>query len=257
MPADLSDNARETSGVGLRGSVLAFWFPRLSPHWRGEIRGGVIGADYSGADFDDLNIVAELGIRRTFARDYAGVGLTYNQRWFANEIFHDAAGVGVSGQMNQGRWSEWVSLRATSYQYELDPRRNGPVVTAEGSISFAVNPTTILGAQAGATRETADVDFLRSTDFWVSASYSRELQNALTLSIEPFAGYRVFDGRDPLFTVQREDVRYGTAANALNRRWSWHGFTPALTYTFTRNESNTALFDYDRHQVEVRMTRIF
>lgn len=43
----------------------------------------------------------------------------------------------------------------------------------------------------------------------------------------------------------------------LNRRFDYHGFTPRISYTFTDQRSNIALYSYTRHQFQIGLTTQF
>jgi outer membrane protein len=59
------------------------------------------------------------------------------------------------------------------------------------------------------------------------------------------------------FGVARADHQWTMQLALLNRRIDIAGFTPRLTYAYTRNASNIALYSYDRNRLEVGLTRTF
>lgn len=257
LPADLSRDAQETSGVGLKTSLSAAWLPHLSADWRGVFRVAALATDYSGDKFDDVGVNVEAGVKRLWGRAYVSVAATLEQRWVGGAEFFSAPGVVLSGAVRNGRWISWAALDGAHYDYATETARTGPVASATGGVSHALDSLSSANVQIGYSREFAEADFRRSAAYSLSIGYAREFANALTVNISPSVSYRRFDERDPLFGVTRMDFRYGATAGVLNRRWSFRGFSPSITYTFTRNESNTSVFDFTRHQLDFRLSRVF
>lgn len=258
LPSDLSDDARETSGVGLKGSLSATWLPRLSESWRLELRAGGFATDYGGASYDDVAGLVEAGVRRLFARGYWGVTASADRRWFGGDAFYDSWGLRLSGARRMTpRLTAFASLSGGIYDYTTEDGRDGPVATLSGGVSYALSSASLASTRLSVSREEADAETRANTSYALQLGYAREYANALTVSVTPFAAYRPFDGFDPLFGETRLDRRYGASLDALNREWSYRGFSPAMVYTYTRNESNVVIYDYTRHQLEFRLTRVF
>jgi len=258
LPSDLSDDAQETSGVGLRGSLAAGWLPRLNKDWRLQLRGAAVATDYAGVRFDDQLALTQIGARRLFERGYVDAGASYEKRYFGGEAFYDALGVRVSGAWRQSpRLTAFASGARTQYEYTVEAGRDGPVSSLSAGLSYALSSRSIASVQASVAYEDSEAKVRRNTAYSLQASYAREYANAFTLEVTPFAAYRPFEGFDPIFGATREDARYGVTLEGLNRTLRYRGFSPALAYTFTRNESNVVLYDYTRHQVELRLTRAF
>jgi hypothetical protein len=258
LPSDLSEDAQQTSGLGFRTSLSAAWLPRLSERWRLELRGAAYLSDYGGARYDDLAGVAEIGVRRLSERGYWGLAATYDQRWFGGEDFYDATGLRLSGARRLSpRLVGFGSLSAADYDYTTEDSRDGLVTTAMAGASYTLSSASIASSRFSVSREEAEAESRANTSYALQLGYSREFGNALTLGATPFLAYRPFDGFDVLLGSTRSDTRYGASFDALNREWSWRGFSPGAAYIYTRNESNQVIYDYERHQLELKLTRVF
>jgi opacity protein-like surface antigen len=66
-----------------------------------------------------------------------------------------------------------------------------------------------------------------------------------SLSIEQ----RTFGGTDPLFLVTREDTGMDLSLGAIYQPASQLSLRP--TYTYSKNDSNIVLSDYDRHVISL------
>ena len=258
LPSDLSEDAKETSGLGFRTAVTGTWLPRLSEDWRGELRGTALVTDYGGSRYDDVAAGIEVGARHIRPRGYWTASLGYDRRWYAGDPYYDAWTARLSAVRRlTPRWVGFVGASEGVYDYAVEQGRDGPVTTLSGGASYALSSASLASARLSVAYEDAEAAARRNTTYALQTSYSREYANALTIEVTPFAAYRPFDGFDALFGETRLDVRYGTAFDVLNREWSYRGFSPAVTYTATRNESNVVIYDYTRHQVELRLTRTF
>lgn len=258
LPSDLSEDAKQTTGLGLKTSFSAAWLPRLSERWRLELRGAGLVSDYGGAKYDDLAGLTEIGVRRLNDRGYWNLAATYDQRWFGGEDFYDAMGLRFSGVRRlTARLFGLGGISVEDYDYTVEDGRDGLVTTVNGGVSYALSSVSLASTRLSVSREEAELEARANTSYALQLGYSREYGNALTLGLTPFAAYRPFDGFDPLLGSTRSDVRYGVQIDGLNREWSYRSFTPAIAYTYTRNESNQVLYDYERHQFEFRLTRVF
>jgi len=254
----LSEDAQETSGLGLKGSLTAAWLPRMNEAWRLELRAAALFTDYGGARYDDVAGSFAFGARRVFDRGYWGPAATYDRRWYGGDKFYDAWGVRLNGARRlTPRLLGFGAVSASLYDYTIEDGRDGYVATLSGGLSYALSSASLTSARLSVSREEADDAARANTSYAFQLSYTREYANALTVSVTPFAAVRPFDGFSPLFGATRRDVRYGAAVDALNREWSYRGFSPAVVYTFSRNESNVVIYDYTRHQLELRLTRSF
>ena len=258
LPADLSDDARRTSGVGLRSGVALNWLPKLSPKWRGDVRSSINFTDYERALFDDLIIGGDIGLRRLNDKGYVSVVANYARRWFGNASFYSSYGGRIFATRRvTPRLNLSGYISAAYFDYDVNEAREGPVVSASLNVFRAFTSSQYGGARMTVTREFArDADF-RSTDYALQLSYIRDFPRGLTLEATPFAAYRPFDAESVLFSETRTDWRYGASVSVTKRDWSVFGWAPVISYGYTRNISTINVFDFTRHQGELRFTRVF
>src|SRR5262245_7478269 len=68
LPFTLSDDARQTSGVGIMFDVGGEWSPLLSDRVKGRLGGRVRRLEYGGGDFDDMTVTLYAGPTLLFRR---------------------------------------------------------------------------------------------------------------------------------------------------------------------------------------------
>ncbi|MCK6370154.1 MAG: tetratricopeptide repeat protein [Gammaproteobacteria bacterium] len=116
-----------------------------------------------------------------------------------------------------------------------------------------------LQAGVGYSNFEADADRFgyQGPDIFVGAIYEAWTDGLLYARV----GYRKFDfdGREPLFDIGRDDdeLRYTVGFQHLLRegplaRWALQG-----DWTFTDNDSDVAIYEYDRHVVNLGLARAF
>ncbi len=258
LPAEISPDAQRKSGLGARASVSANWFPHLSENWRGDINVTGHGVDYSGAEFDDFQIQSHAGVRKIEKCGYFGLVGTYARRWYGNESFYAAYGGRAEAYCRLApKLALGGYISGALLDYDINEGREGPVLSASVNVDRALSSTQLASARVTVTREFAQFESLRSTDYALRLSYIREFGEGLTIETAPSIAFRPFDARDPLFDKTRNDQRYGASISVIKRDWSYKGWAPVLTYGYTRNHSNINIYDYSRHQGEIRFTRVF
>jgi len=68
-----------------------------------------------------------------------------------------------------------------------------------------------------------------------------------------------FDDVEPLFNKRRDETeqRYDVGINHTLKKGAFKNWKITASYTFTNNDSNLAIYDYDREVVSLGMSRIF
>ena len=258
LPAELSQDAQKTSGVGARANLSAVWLPKLNEAWRGEAQSSLYVTDYENASFDDVIVQSELGARRITQKGYVSTAGAYVHRWYGGDDLYRAYGGRVNmvhdfSTKYQG--SAYFSL--LHHDYIDNDERDGPVFTASLNLLRAFSSTRFGGAGVSVIREAARESFLKNTDYGFQLSYTQEFSGGIIAELSPRIGMRRYDGLNPLFATQRREERVGGSVSISNRKWSVHGWAPVFTYSYTNNMSNINVFDFSRHRSEVRFTRLF
>lgn len=258
LPFELDDKARERSGLGLSSSLNAEFYPRLSEHWRAEMRGGGSVSDYENIDFDDVFLFAEAGPR--YERPGMGVSIlgTFSRRYFGGQGYSRSVGGRIA--IDKGLTSRMrASLRFSGAlaRYDAFADRDGPVYSAGILGAYALSRQSSMRAGLTVTREQAGAELLRNTQYLLNGSYSRELPFGVTAQIGPDFYYRQFDAFNPADDATRRDWTLGGSVYLTKRDWRFAGFAPVISYQYLHNDSNVERFDYSRHRANISLTRTF
>jgi hypothetical protein len=91
----------------------------------------------------------------------------------------------------------------------------------------------------------------------VGLGFYKELPMGITAQVSGEARLSDFDDVNLFVGTVRKDERYSANLTLTKRDLEIHGFAPSLSYTYTLNQSNIALYDFDSHAVEARLTKSF
>ncbi|MEM8936775.1 MAG: surface lipoprotein assembly modifier [Pseudomonadota bacterium] len=258
LPADLSDDARRRSGLGMRSSLNVVWLPKIAENWRAELSGGGAFTDYENTTFDDVLTHADIGLRRIQSHGYTSVAGAFGHRWFGGASFYQSYGGRLfKTRRLSSRLSASGYISASYFDYKRDDGRDGPVLSSSINLLRALSSTSYAGARLSLTREFAKEEAFRSTDYSLQLSGIREFGGGLTVELTPSIGRRPFEGVNPLFAKRRKDIRAGVSIAATKRDWSYRGWAPVFSYGYTRNFSNINIYDFSRHRGELKFTRTF
>ncbi|MEM8987813.1 MAG: surface lipoprotein assembly modifier [Pseudomonadota bacterium] len=258
LPFELDDNARERSGLGFSSSLSAEFFPKLSRHWRAELRGGGSITDYENIQFDDVFLFTEAGPRFTMKGFSASVLGAFSRRFFGGDGFSTSVGGKVAlAKGLSSRTQMFLRFSGAKARYDIDTRRNGPVYSAGVRVAHAIDRASTVQAGLTATREQTRDPVFRNTQYLLNGSYRRELPYGLTVQAGPDLYYRDFNNFDPLNGNIRSDWTFGGSIFITKRDWRIMGFAPVFSYQYLHNASNADRFDYTRHRANIGLTRTF
>lgn len=258
LPFDLSDEARQRSGVGLAIEMGGEWAPKIGKGKR--LRLGVSGQrrEYRGTDADDMTISAFAGPRLVTGKwDLSLLG-TANRRWFGAKPYNQAKGarleatyylspeLGISGAAGV----QWVSHR-------LQKARNGRLVTLNAAAFHALSASSALTVKGGVGRQHARADAYSNWNGFIAAGYFKELSLGFSAYVEPSVSLARYDEALLGFADKRVDRSATVLIALLNRHIVLDRFTPRISYVYTRQHSSIPLFTFERSRIEIGLTTTF
>jgi len=258
LPFTLSDDARQTSGVGIMIDAGGEWAPLLTDRSKARIGGHVRHLEYGGGDFDDLTVSAYAGPSLLLQRWQFDVLATGFQRWYGNLPYNHGMGgrlawlfaLSPRTQIGGG-----VSGQSVTYNRARD--YDGPVESIDFQVAYTITPSSIVGLTSGIARQQTEADALANISYWVAARYYRDLPFGFSVGLEPAVFWADFKAPLAAFAVTRSDSTWAIKLDVLNRRIEYRGFTPRISFIYANQESNVELFRYSRAQVQFGLTRQF
>ena len=258
LPFDLSEEARQRSGVGLAIEAGGEWAPQIGDGKRLRLGLNAQRREYSGSDYDDMTITGFAGPRLVSGRlDLSLLGTGY-KRWYGSSPYNQAVGLraeatyhlsprlGISGAAA----AQWVDHREAL-------ERDGRLVSLNAGAFYALTPSSALTTKAGVSRHDARIAPHSSWSGFVAAGYFRDLPMGFSGYVEPSLSIARYDQALVGFGRRRSDTARSLQVTLLNRHLVLSRFTPRLSYTFTRQSSSIELYDFSRSRFEIGLTTVF
>ncbi|MEO5578449.1 MAG: surface lipoprotein assembly modifier [Sphingomicrobium sp.] len=258
LPFDLSEEARQKSGIGLAVEGAVEWAPSIGTGKR--LRIGLTGQrrEYKGSDFDDMILSAYAGPRLITGKwDLSLLG-TVNNRWYGAKSYSRAFGtraevnyyltprLGISG-----------ALGVQKVTYSKAKGRNGPLISLNAMAFYALTSSSGVTAKVGLSRQKARLAAYSNWSGFTAAGYFKELPLGFSIYVEPSISLARYDEALPTFGQRRTDVARSMLVTLLNRNLVLTRFTPRIAYTYTRQTSSVSLYDFTRNRVEIGLTTAF
>ncbi len=258
FPATLSEDARQTSGVGVSANVSGGYEARISPDLRFRVAGGLRTRTYREDQFNERIVSVRAGPRFLFKKFDLRPELTARRRWLGGDVYSRALGLALSGNWVIGdAWRLGASLGRDWNDYKTF-LGEGTLESAGLNLSHTLGKATLLKTNAAFRRETLDLDTRSWREFLVGLSASRELPWGFVVSGGPIFRWREYGA--PLRTLgpdARRDRTLAARITVSNRNVELFGFMPEVTLRYERRYSNLALYDYTRTVGEFGVVRSF
>lgn len=258
LPFELSDGARQHSGVGIALDAGVEWAPRIGERTR--LRMGINGQrrEYSGTTFDDMAVAAYIGPRFVTPRwDVSVLGTTFS-RWYGADPYMRSAGARVEATYYlTPQLGLSGSLAAQRIDYARMEERNGPLYSLSAGLIHTLGPTSAVTLKAGVNRQDAHAAAYSNWTGYGAVGYFRELPAGFSVYLEPSLAFAHYDEALPVFGKARSDRIVSAQIALLNRHIVLSRFTPRIAYTFTRQSSNIPLYSFTRNRIEVGLTTAF
>ena len=247
LPATLSDDARQTSGVGVSANVRGGYEWRLAEALRFRTVVGLRTRTYETTQFNEQFVSLQAGPRFLFNKFDLRPELITEVRLLGNDTYSRAVGFELSGNwLIAPTWRLSAALGAEDISYETF-LGDGRLYSGQVGIVHALGRATLVQADSALRREIVERDAYSWREYILGLSATRELPWGFVLAGGPSYRWRKYGAPLPIFGPNaRKD---GTLAGWLrisNRYIELFGFMPEITVRHERRDSNLALYDYQR-----------
>ena len=258
LPASLSEEARETSGVGVTANISGGYERRISPDLRLRVGAGLRTRTYRESDFNERVLSLRAGPRILFDKFDLRPQLTARQRWLGGDDYSLSYGTELSGNWTVApTWRLGASLGREWNEYETF-LGDGHIDSLGLDLAHALGKATLVRGETALRREALDKDAYSWRELVVGLTVSRELSRGFVVSGGPVFRLREYGAPLPVFGPKaRRDRTLGTRVTVSNRYVSLAGFMPEITVRHEQRESNLALYDYRRTAAEIGLVRSF
>ncbi len=259
---ELSKENQKKSGVGLIGGAQASYRQPITDRVDLLAAGGGTYKSYRDHGFDAGLLNASVGPRYRF--DWGNVSLLAiaerslaageNQARSWGGLISTSARLTardtINAELTCSRRSFNNNWKGTDLSYQ-----DGHACSIAGRIDHAVSSMAFMRVLGLVGRERTGATHL-DNDYWTAgAGVHNELPFGVSLYLQGAFTKRGFDGVYPSTTSVRHDQRWDLTSNLTKRDWVLFGFAPQLQYSFTHNNSNVGIFQYDAHGVNLTLTK--
>jgi tetratricopeptide (TPR) repeat protein len=258
LPFALDPAARRQSGIGMAGDIGGEWSPLLNDNLKARIGGDLSRVEYSGGNFDDMTVSAYGGPQWLFSNWDVSVLAVGFQRWYANQDFVSGIGGKLAG--DYGITSDLLigaSVGGQNITNNFIPEQSGPLWSAQLQGTYVLSPSSLFQLLGGINRQDARIAPYSYSGVWFGAGYQQDLPFGFSAGFQPSYYMTRYDAALAAFGQTRSDDTVMLALTVLNRRFDYHGFTPRVSYVFTGQHSNIALYSYTRSQFQIGITSLF
>ncbi|WP_321397343.1 surface lipoprotein assembly modifier [Emcibacter sp.] len=263
LPFDLSEDARETSGLGIIGSTGFDYFWPLSDQLKLKSGFDIYHTQYSKSQFNDTFLSGNIGPRFVFEKTALTPQFLGYYRWYGGEAYNHAYGGQLLAEhVLSSRWRLDGTLSWQQLEYDRDVRRNGHLASITTRVSYSLTSSSLLQFLVGGTWEETRAEDLDNLSMRLGVGYYKDFGRGVTLLIRPEVLLRYYDAVENGFAVEtdgedRKDTRYSLSVDLTKRDWSIWGFAPVFGYSYTNNRSNVGFYSYERHRFQLGLTRTF
>ena len=258
LPAQLSDDARQTSGVGLNVGVRGGYEWRLSERLKFGTALSLHTRTYEADEYNQQFLNLQAGPRLLFRRFDLRPEVAARVRWIDSDTYSRALGLQLSGNwLITPRWRLSAAIGGERIAYETF-LGDGDMYFAQLGVAHALGRATVLRADTAYREETLERDAYSWREYVVGVSVTRELPWGFVAAGGSNIGWRTYGA--PLLVYGPEARHDDTLAGWIrlsNRYIEWRGFMPEITIRYERRDSNLTLYDYSRTSGEFGVVASF
>ena len=256
-------NNQKQSGIGLSGGLNAGFSKRLNDRLQFVLGAGVNASLYTDSQFDSASTSESAEIRYIIADGYFGLGGIASQNFVppnnggAILTYNDyGPRVSFSYQLTQ---RDLLNSNVTYVwrDYTNSIVADGTALHTDLAITHALDSTMNVTAFGGYDRALTQDPSSSYQTYFGGMNFYKEFPMGMTVDANAQVRASPFDGVDPITGFTRYDTRYIGGLTLTKRDFNIWGFAPSISYSYTLNKSNNALFDYDAHSFNLNLTKDF
>jgi tetratricopeptide (TPR) repeat protein len=260
LPLTLNQQAKARSGTGQTASISAGVRLPVGEGVSALVDLDAAGNNYGGSDYDDYQTQvaagAELRLAQGTAVSLEAVGA---QRWYGGRAVSRQGGIkaGFQTQLsNVAQIGIQVDARRTDAMF--DSSYSGWQLGAYGTYERAIAKALVVSGGVFARRDSLNLAAYSSTELGVIAGFGGELPLGITFGVRGSASRARYDAPMYLFSLDpRKDWRFTGRATLGNRKLRIWGFSPQISASYSRTDSNLLYYTNDRLRFRFTMARYF
>lgn len=259
LPFQLSNDARETDGAGYTVNAAGGYFRKLKGDLAAQADLQYNRTAYSHlSSFDSDVLSGSAGLTLQKKSYIVSLPLLLESVYIGHARYDNAFGVSPQAQVPL---TERLSANAAfviqkKHYYVNDGLRNGTVWSASAGTKYYYRQDSFLQATLRHGVEGTGAKYTDNSSNALNLGWYAGLPRGFSLYVGPGLSYTAYEAKEAAFDARRKDTQYSAVFN-LSKDFDATGCSAVLGYTFTRNDSNIALYDYNRGQLTLQVSHAF
>ncbi len=256
-PFELSEDARAQSGTGLKLGGQVYGRYALNSDAKLIARGSSQTNLYRKKQFNDIVTSGEFGLETSIGKVRFLPKAGRSWRWFGGDLYATTNTLNVNASRPLGKSSQ-IELDASVgfSDYKLNNLQDGNIYALSAAYERAFSAQAGGGLTLNMQRQTArdpgyanwngGATLLGWREIWGMTFYGTAQVSRLNS-----------DARLTLFPRKRRDWLKRANIGINIRKVQFQGFSPVVRFSFERNSSTVAIYDFKRFGAEVGISRAF
>jgi tetratricopeptide (TPR) repeat protein len=259
LPFTLSNDARETDGAGYTFNASGGYFKKLKGDLAAQADLQYSRTAYSHlSGFDSDVISGSAGLTLQKKSYIVSLPLLLESVYIGHARYDHAFGLSPQAQVPL---TERLSANAAfviqkKHYYVNDGLRDGTVWSAAAGAKYFYRQDGFLQATLRHGVEGTGAKYTDNSSNSLNLGWYAGLPRGFSLYAGPGLSYTAYEAKEAAYDEKRKDTQYSAVFN-LSKEFDASGYSATLGYSFTRNDSNLALYDYNRGQLTLQVSKAF
>jgi len=243
---------------------------KFGEHWRLKSDFALQANLYDKSKYDIYYLSASTGPRYVFSRGDVWLAATGHKMYYGGRSYRDSLGVKLETNYDfLPRLSGGLSLQWRPTQYDGDQAEymDGEVRSVNARLVYYFNASLYAVLKGGLEKEDTKEDAYTNHKKTFGVGLGAEIPLGFRIYVEPTFTWTDYDGarwtvadtvNGSEYTQVVEEIftqRYSVSLS--NNKFTFWGFTPVVTYSYTDRDSNIKSRSYDSHDIGFTMQQRF
>ena len=256
-PLNLSDEARQRSGLGLKGSGQIYLRADVGKDLALVPRISGQSAVYRASQFNDISASAQLGLEWRSKADRLTPSAGYTWRWYGGDLYARTQSLSLDWLHPTSKRAQiGTNVSVSRAHYAHNPLQDGMIYTASVTYERALTARSGGSISLSSNRQSARDPGYATMSGGLGLTYWHDF-GKVTLFYTAAASRLEADKRLFLFPDRRREWYARSGAGAVFRQVEVAGFSPIIRVAYERNWSAVGIYDYRRVSTDFGITRAF
>jgi outer membrane protein len=260
LPLTLDEAARKRSGIGQTVSAVTSYRTAITPNAKLLIDFDAQAVNYTGKSADDFALSFAAGPEITLSdKDSLSIQGIGAQRWYGGKPASTGGGIRGSFQREfESGARAGLTVDARYSKSSLSSAYSGWALGAYATYERGLGRSFVGSVNLFARRDDTKSTVYSGYEVGANLNVGGELPLGINAGLSGGVSRAAYDSAMTLFSYDpRQDWRMNARAYVGLRRIRVMGFSPSVTYNFSKVSSSLSLYDSDRHKVRFALARYF